>query len=105
MFTIRISGQTVRRCTVAAAVCCFSLATPVPATAERSWDIDVYDQCIEQWVDVKYCCVKSDGDLTQGQPPKCVAPAANQAENAPGTPPPTPNPRPRPPAPATVGVG
>jgi hypothetical protein len=81
-----------------------ALTTAPPASAERSWDIGRYDACMVVNNDVALCCVRSDGDLTQGQPPKCVAPPAQSADVS-GGPLPTSTGRPRPPLNPGTQVG
>lgn len=100
---MRTTRFAVSQLLVTAAVA-FSLTTAAHASAERSWDIDVYDDCIGRGVDIGPCCVLSDGDLTQDKPPKCVAPPA-EAVDVPGNPAPTVTGKPRPPHLPGTSVG
>lgn len=84
-----------------------------PASAERIWDIEVYDNCVRgiptiisdsgyQQSDWK-CCTQSGGEYDFHQM-KCVAPAA-EAESVDGGPLPTVSGRPRPPLTPGTSVG
>jgi hypothetical protein len=84
-----------------------------PATAERIWDIEAYDNCMvriptiispsgyeqSQWE----CCVKSGGEFDFHQQ-KCVAPPA-EVENVGGSTGPVVSGKPRPPLTPGTSVG
>jgi hypothetical protein len=58
--------------------------TAASASAERVWDIEVYDNCIHGGYTIQTCCVLSGGDY-DADGVTCAAPAAAQVD--PVTPP------------------
>ncbi|WP_006242022.1 hypothetical protein [Mycolicibacterium tusciae] len=54
------------------------------AGAERVWDIGEYDDCMRKTIrDVDACCIMSGGEVSESQ--GCVAPAAMQVPQDPGS--------------------
>lgn len=58
--------------------------TTAIASAERVWDIAVYDNCIQSGYTIQTCCVLSDGDYDP-EGVTCHAPAAIQVPQDPGS--------------------
>jgi hypothetical protein len=55
------------------------------STAEPEWDIGAYDDCMAKTVrDPATCCLISGGNISSGDANVCVAPAAEEIEEAPG---------------------
>jgi hypothetical protein len=55
------------------------------STAEPEWDIGAYDDCMSKTVrDPATCCLQSGGNISFGDPNVCVAPAAEEIDEAPG---------------------
>ena len=51
------------------------LVQPAVSQADRSWDIGVYDDCIQSGMTIQTCCVLSDGDYDP-EARTCYAPPA-----------------------------
>jgi hypothetical protein len=60
-----------------AAVALGAIGSPAIASAEGTWDIEEFDDCLAKYGQhaYEYCCLQSGGELTKGPLGKCVAPA------------------------------
>jgi hypothetical protein len=61
------------------------LVQPAIASAERSWDLEIYDNCIDGGYTIQTCCVLSGGDYDPDAV-TCYAPPAEKVQTEPEKP-------------------